>query len=104
MVGLSRVSSFHSFLAACGCLATSWCSAACLRCVSGFLYEPVVIVMLCEGLLCPLDWFWSKLSPLCWPCLLMDYPLELLPSDCGRARVWLCEPPLRLILGAFGSR
>src|SRR4051812_19813535 len=33
-----------------------------------------------------------------------SYPLELLPSDCGRARVWLPDPPFRLILGASGSR
>src|SRR5438105_1625575 len=36
------------------------------------------------------------------PCT--PYPLEL-PSDCGLARDWLCEPsPLCLILGSFGLR
>src|SRR5581483_3208636 len=33
-----------------------------------------------------------------------SYPFELLPSDCGRARVWLCDPVERRGFGLCGSR
>jgi len=55
IVGLSRMSSFQSFLAACAGSCGFSCWAACFCVVSFFLYVPVVIVWLWDGLLWPRD-------------------------------------------------
>src|SRR5581483_5466994 len=96
MVGLSRVSSFQSFLAACAWRPGSFPSRACCSYVSRFLGEPVVMVILWEGLLCPLDLVWSCASFLCCPCFAI-VPLPLRAATFGR------RPGPRLALRAARS-
>src|SRR5579871_5626350 len=86
----------QSLRAACACGAGSRCARACSAYVSCFFGVPAVIVTLLLGLLCPRERSWSRASLLCCPCCAIGvHPFELLPSEGGRARVWLCDPPVR---------
>ncbi len=68
--GASRISGFQGLIFAWPLLAVSSCRRACSSYVSRFLYVPVVMVWLSEGLLWPRDLSWPRgldgLKPSLW--------------------------------------